>query len=283
MEYIDEGFIREKIFRRDRASHKGNFGKVLVFAGSLGMAGAAQFAGKGALLAGAGLVRFLLPSLGSALCPVLQISVPEATCVGYKAGMDLSEYNVCVAGCGLGTSPQAKAILTYIIENFKGTLVLDADALNIIAADKEKRVFAPADIILTPHVGEARRLLNPAEYKMNDEKSRMEAARALAEKYNAVAVLKGAGTLVAWKNTDVYKNTTGNPGMATGGSGDVMAGIIGGLAAQGYSPEDAARIGVFVHGKAGDIAAEKFGEMSLTAGDIIKCLPEALKLYYPED
>ncbi len=292
MIYTDDKYVSETIFKRLPDAHKGDFGKLLIFAGSEGMAGAATLAGRSALKSGVGLVRFLLPDFTSSLLPILQINVPEATCICWHEHLDLSEYSAIAAGSGLGKSHKVLKILTYIIDNYTGILVLDADALNLISentvlADKVRG--SGATIIITPHVGEAKRLLHTCE-GIAGIGSRKNAVCALSEQYNCIAVLKGSGTLVAQQNHnsvsnishapafDIYQNTTGNPGMATGGSGDCLTGIISSLAAQRYTPIDAARIGVFIHGKAGDLASDQLGEMGITAGDIVAYTPYALKL-----
>jgi len=323
MIYTDDNYIKNIIYKRNPEAHKGNFGKVLIFAGSVGMAGAAVFCARAALKSGAGLVQFLLPDFNTSLLSVLQTSVPEATCVDFSKGIDISGYTSVVAGCGLGcdipltdhsaadsgpgcdipptetgaastegyseaaagaagcAKPASKfSILEYIIDNYTRTLVLDADALNMISASPglaEKVRNSKARIIITPHIGEARRLLHTCD-SISGPEARIRAACELAEKYNCISILKGAGTLVT-EHPEIYKNTTGNPGMATGGSGDALAGLIGSLAAQGYSPLDAARAGVFIHGKAGDLAAQELGEMGMTASDIVCYIPYALKMY----
>ena len=342
---INENYISKTLFRRKEDAHKGDFGRVLIYAGSPGMAGAAVLCGRAALKSGAGLVQFLLPDLSSVLLPILQISVPEATCVPlealagplYRAAeeeptdknskatekaiigknnqtveadrvrdnsrfedmirkADFSGYTAIACGSGLGKSEMACRILFRILESYTGTLVLDADALNMIAESEklEKAVrSSAAAIILTPHIGEARRLLH-TEDKISGEESRKEAVCRLAARYQCIAVLKGAGTLVAQASCSnssqnvsnllaeepefqIFQNTTGNPGMATAGSGDALAGLITSLAAQGYTPLDAARMGVFIHGRAGDKAAEKLGEMGMTSSDIVCYIPYALK------
>lgn len=252
------------------------------------MAGAAILCGKAALKSGAGLVQYLLPSFNTPLLTILQISVPEATCIEFTDNIDLSQYQSVITGCGLGKSKEAGVILSYILNNYSGILVSDADALNMISENQnifEFFVQSQAAKIITPHIGEAKRLLHTCE-GFSGLESRKWAACSLAEKYNAVTVLKGAGSLVAEYCPDrspsfnIFQNTSGNPGMATGGSGDSLAGIIGSLAAQGYRPLDAARMGVFLHGKSGDLAALDLSEPGLTSSDIVNYIPAAIGLYY---
>ena len=280
MKFTDDAYIRETIFKRNPDAHKGNFGKVLVYCGSPGMTGAAILCGKAALRSGAGLVQYLMTPSRKEIQPILQTVVYEATCVK-EATIDLSSYSAIVCGCGLGESEEAIETLKKILTSYAGTLVLDADALNILAHQSDTASLlasCKATLIMTPHIGEAKRLLHTAE-EIRTLDARVEAVRALAVNYQCIAVLKGAGTLVA-QGDEIYENTTGNPGMATGGSGDVLAGVIASLAGQGYAPLDAARMGVFIHGKAGDLAAEELGEMGLIARDIIEKLPTAFKQYY---
>ncbi len=305
MEFIDKDYIGNTLFKRKEDAHKGDFGKVLIYAGSYGMAGAAILCGKAALRTGVGLARYLITEERKEILPILQIAVPEATCMSINSfqEIDFSEYKAIVCGCGLGKSSEAAAGLAILFDNFENVLVLDADALNIIAASPsltEKMKNSLAEIIITPHVGEAKRLLDTCE-GISGLSSRKNAVCALAEKFDCIAVLKGSGTLIAKKrrgseedsalgkdNTgdggfSIFENTTGNPGMATGGSGDVLSGMIASLAAQGYSALDAARMGVFLHGRAGDLVAKAVGEMSVTASDIISLIPAAILECYKEE
>lgn len=289
MKYTGGNYIQETITRRLPDSHKGDFGKVLICAGSPGMAGAAILCGKAALKSGAGLVRFLLPSMDDPIYPIVQTAVPEATCVAYMPGMDFSEYTSIAAGSGLGSDSSRLGMLSRIIENYKGVLVLDADALNLISANSHLTSLvreSEAKIILTPHGGEAKRLLGvkPGEvFSIAHSHARETVASSLVEKFNCLTVLKGAHTIVAepdGEHINMYENTTGNPGMSTAGSGDVLTGVIASIAGQKYAPVDVARVGVFIHGMAGDLAAQDKGEMGLTAGDIAENIPYALKAYY---
>lgn len=280
MKFIDDTYIRETIYKRKEDAHKGDFGKVLIYAGSPGMAGAALLCGTAALRTGSGLVRYLMTPLRKEIQPILQTGLWEATCLDADS-LNFADYQAVAAGCGLGESDEAAQMLASILTSYTGVLVLDADALNLVAHREELSSLAasyPGTLILTPHIGEAKRLLQTNE-EIKTLSQRQDAVFALAEKYHCIAVLKGAGTLVAEKK-DVYENTTGNPGMATGGSGDVLTGVIASLAGQGYAPLDAARMGVFIHGKAGDLAAQELGEMSVIARDIIRKIPDAFKQYY---
>ena len=283
MTKTDETYIQNTIYTRKADAHKGDFGKVLIFAGSPGMAGAAILCGRAALKSGAGLVQFLLPSSDSPLLNILQCCVPEATCRFGLTDLKLSDYTAVACGSGLGKSQTALSMLRTLFAQCSCVLTADADALNLIAENEDlKDLFTacPARRIITPHTGEARRLLH-THAALTSEEERIQAVQDLAHTYHCIAVLKGAGTLIA-SDTDpeICINTTGNPGMATAGSGDSLTGLITSLAAQGYSPMDAARIGVFIHGKAGDLSAERLGEMGMTASDILSSIPYALHLYY---
>jgi NAD(P)H-hydrate epimerase len=275
MEAITEKYVQQYIKPRKSETHKGDYGRVLIIAGSLGMGGAAIMCGKAALRSGAGLVTLCVPK---ELFTAIHSALPEAICIDRDAILELTQYNAIAIGPGLGTSNNTVTLLSEIIPAYKGKLILDADALNIISANNLQIANSPADIIITPHPGEAARLLNSDTLKISE--NREASAKELSTRYNAVAVLKGNGTLVARQRHSDHEpesliNKTGNPGMATGGSGDVLSGIITALAAQGLSTYEAATCGVYLHGLAGDIAADKLGEYSLIAGDIIEALPKA--------
>ncbi len=269
----DREFVHTVIKKRPRDIHKGDCGRVLLICGSEEMAGAAVFATKAAIKSGSGLVY---TCTDRKIFPVLQISVPEGICKSWdKVKDDFTQYDSIAIGPGLGTSEETAAILTRVLSDYKGPVVIDADGLNAVAGDPFLQNLVEkteAKVIMTPHVGEARRLLNGKA-----PESREEMTAALMDKYQAIIVMKGADTIVALSEREAYINTTGNPGMATAGSGDVLTGVIASLAGQRLTPEDAARAGVFVHGLAGDLAAEHFGEYGLTASDIADFVPFALK------
>lgn len=402
---ITEKTVKNRIGRRNKEIHKGDCGRILIAAGSWGMAGAAILAARSALRAGAGLVRLAIPE---ALFPIVQVGVPEAICIERNlSNLDLAAYDAICAGPGLGEGEESIALITKLLEEYEKTLVIDADGLNVIAhqdlfpllLQRQKRF--PLQTILTPHMGEAKRLLGDtfvdvvcgtaagqaavkaklpqgqtgttdsqsvgkqaaaavsdakaqmaagcaaqidsqaaaahvqqegalastdrkdasALQDLNDGAVRLRIVDALTAKTGAIVVLKGAGTLVAAPGIQAYTNTTGNPGMATGGSGDVLSGIITGLAgqrqqtaahvqnsesadtkgcanvahsnaspntdvtakaqsAQGLSRMsawDAAICGVYIHGLAGDLAAQELGEYGVTAGDLAQYTAYALK------
>lgn len=271
------------IKERNKQSHKGDYGKLLIVAGSFGMAGAATMCGRAAIRSGVGLIRFLVPE---ELFNILQISVPEATCIDRNRyeDMDFNEYEAIVVGPGLGVRHENEKLFRKLFAEYAGKLIVDADGLNsIVHFNLEEEVkTSKAQIIATPHAGEAGRLLKRSDYH---ESKRRQWVVELAEKYNCTAVLKGAGTIVAScgkegqvDHNNIYVNTTGNPGMATGGSGDVLAGVIGALAAQGYDVLDCCKVGVYVHGLAGDLCAEEVGQIGMTAMDIALKMPEAFEI-----
>lgn len=279
---ITAELVHTLIKPRDRELHKGNCGKVLVIAGSKGMMGAAILAARGALRSGAGLVRMALPE---ELYAVAQVAVPEATCVSRQfTEEELNGYDAIAMGPGLGTGAESVALVAFVLQNYKGKLVLDADALTILAAMGEdgaaavRKMTASEEglqLVLTPHPGEAARLLACTTKDIQGD--RAAAAQAMAEKYGAAAVLKGAGTRVTVPGGKAYTNTTGNPGMATGGSGDVLAGVTASLLAQGLAAEEAAVAAVYLHGLAGDTMAAVMGEYGLIAGDIAEGVALAIK------
>ncbi|MGI6072562.1 MAG: NAD(P)H-hydrate dehydratase [Lachnospiraceae bacterium] len=286
---INEKYVKERFVRRGIDTHKGDCGRILIYAGSQGMAGAAALCGIAALRSGSGLVRFLVPDINSHLGNTLQRLVPEATCVAYEKEMPFSKYDAVVCGPGLGQYQSKKELLGDIISRYAGVLVLDADALNMIAAESGLRKAvkeSKASIIMTPHIGEARRLLGAPSKPLEGEKikskeEREGALRELVEQYNAIIVLKGHESMIGTPGADYYINTTGNPGMATGGTGDVLTGVIAALAGQGYSPEEAASIGTYIHGLAGDLTAGELGQIGMIASDIVAHLPFAFRKFHP--
>lgn len=264
---INLEYVNTVIKERPRDIHKGDCGRVLVIAGSVGMAGAAMLCARGALRSGAGLVRISAPE---ELYPILQVGVPEATCVSRDISrLDYMAADAIAIGPGLGDDDSNGEIIRTILENYKKTVVLDADGINtIVRADLGQALMnTEAKVIMTPHPGEAKRFLEYFGLDANIE-NREKTVDDLVVCSNAVCILKGSGTLVAAPHKKSYINTTGNPGMATGGSGDVLTGIIAALAGQGLEPVDAARAGVFIHGMAGDISAQQMGETGMTAMDV---------------
>lgn len=260
---MEKAYVAALIKKRSRTLHKGDLGKVLVIAGKRGMAGAAALCARAALRTGAGLVRI---AVTEEILDVIQILVPEATCVMREDCIETIEgYDAVVIGPGLGTDVYVKALIMNIISKFSGIVVIDADGLNVLENLAVLRQ-AKSRIILTPHPSEAGRLLGCSARQVNER--RMDSVRRLSVESGAAVVLKGAASLVALPDGKIYINNTGNPGMATAGSGDVLSGIIAALAAQGIGWEHAAQTGVYLHGIAGDIMAGQIGEYGLVASDL---------------
>ena len=267
-------------------AHKGDFGKVCIIAGSIGMTGAAAIAGRSALRAGAGLVRVATPKVALAIVASIEPSFTTIPLADDNAGrisakaintiLDITNDNDCVAfGPGVGTSAALRSIAEKLIGIEQLRLVIDADGLNNLGKIKNWNEKIKAQIILTPHPGEMKRLWSGL-FREELPCERQQQAIRLAKQTGTIVVLKGAGTVVT-DGQRVYINETGNPGMATAGSGDVLTGVIVALMGQGLSNFDAAVFGVYIHGLAGDIAAEKVGQISLMTTDIIKALPDALR------
>ena len=268
---------------RPAESHKGTFGKVLCVCGSRGMCGAAYFAAKAAYRAGAGLVRVLTVEENRA---PLQTMLPEAIVTTYDERIpDASVIaeaeawaDVLVIGCGLGTSAASLSVLSILLRISKKPRVLDADALNLLSLHPELFPYTK-DAILTPHTMEISRLtgISPEEILADSEKTAYDFSR----RHGVICVLKEHRTVVSDGSDRIYRNTTGNSGMATGGSGDVLSGILGGLLAgcrhTALTPMEIATLGVYLHGLCGDLAAERLSEYSLMASDLIDTLPEVLR------
>jgi NAD(P)H-hydrate epimerase len=261
---------------RSRFDHKGTFGHALVVAGSYGKMGAAILSTRAALRAGAGLVTVHAPKCGYV---IMQASVPEAMMeadheVDFISQINKSEtYSAIGVGPGLGRHPQTVEALGALFAKFRKPLVIDADALNILSEHKEMLENIPEGSILTPHPKEFQRL---AGEWINDFE-RLEKQKELAARLKCIIILKGAFSSIATPQQQVYFNSTGNPGMATGGTGDVLTGILTGLLAQSYSSEEAAILGVYLHGMAGDAVAAERGERGIIASDLIDFLPFAYK------
>jgi NAD(P)H-hydrate epimerase len=270
---------------RPADANKGKFGKVLVVAGSLGMSGAAVLAGSAALRGGAGLVQVAVPE------PIVAIVAASQPCYmtaplpadshgrlavpAFGVLSQLAESASAVAaGPGLGRSDDVATVVTELL-SLQTPLVLDADALNVLAGRLEAVSGRASPVVLTPHPGEFARLdgCDVATVQAN----RRERALAFARRHGVVLVLKGAGTIVT-DGQRIYTNTTGNPGMATGGTGDVLTGLLGALlAAKELEPFDAVVLGVYLHGLAGDLARDELGETSLIATDLVDYLPQAFR------
>jgi len=265
-------------------AHKGDFGKVCIIAGSIGMSGAAALAGRSALRAGAGLVRVatprsVLPVVASTEPCFTTIALPEDSTGRISAKAintilnAIRENDALAFGPGIGVSGALQSVLEALLEQEQLRLIIDADGLNNLTRMKEWPAKLKAKLILTPHPGEMKRLWSGL-FREQLPSERQQQAAQLAQRTKSIVALKGAGTVVT-DGEKVYINKTGNPGMATAGSGDVLTGVITALMGQGLSNFDAAVLGVYIHGLAGDIAAEKIGQISLIATDIIDSLGEA--------
>ena len=259
---------------RAKHAHKGNFGRALLVAGSKGMAGASVLAARAALRCGVGLLTVLVPAANNA---IVQVAVPEAmTSIDsneccFSDNIDTERYTAVAVGPGLGQSKESEAALLHLIDNCKAPMVLDADALNILARNPAYMQRLPQGSIITPHIGEFARLFGATESSY----VRLQAAQAYSMTFGVTIVLKGAHTVVVTQLGTMHYNSTGNPGMATAGCGDVLTGCILSLLARGLTAPDAARLAVYIHGLAGDIAAGDKGEVALVAGDIVDSLPRA--------
>lgn len=273
---LEEEEVYKLLKPRKRFAHKGNFGHALLIAGSYGMAGSSILSGKACLRAGVGLLTIHAPFRNN---DILQVSVPEAMIQQdihenyFITPVDTDNYQAVAIGPGLGQEEETAEALIEQIKHCQVPLILDADALNILSDSKNQLTLLPKNTILTPHPKELDRLAG----KCRDSAERLVKARELAASLKIYIVLKGAWTAIISPEGKCWFNPTGNPGMATAGSGDVLTGIILGFCSQGYSAEESCKLGVYFHGKAGDLAAEMVGEISLMAGDIISCLPAALK------
>lgn len=279
--YLTREAVARRLPRWSRFAHKGTLGHALLVAGSYGMPGAALLALRGALRSGAGLVTAHVPR---GLKPLLHLAAPEALVAADRdenlfTGITGPErYSAIGVGPGLGTAPETAAGFRRLLDSWQGPLVADADALNILAAFPEWLTLLPAGTILTPHPGEFARLAG----KTDGDFDRLNNLTTFARRYGVVVVLKGAHTAIAFPDGTCCFNTTGNPGMAKGGSGDVLTGVITALLAGGMAPRDAAVVGVYVHGLAGDLAAARLGERTLTAGDLAEGLAAAWLLLEQE-
>ncbi len=278
MYFLNREFISEKIKRRSKFSHKGTYGHALLIAGSYGKMGAAVLASKACLRSGTGLLTTHIPKKGY---EIMQISVPEAMISidvsesVFSMLPDLSPYSAIGIGPGLDKKSETQQVLKNLLHAKPGKLVLDADALNILAENKDWCSLLPGNTILTPHPKEFERLVGPS----SDSFERLQKQLDFSVKYKVIVVLKGAHTSISFPDRKVFFNNTGNPGMATAGSGDVLTGIILGLLAQNYPVDDAALVGVYIHGLAGDFAKKVIGETALIAGDIINHLAEAFQQF----
>lgn len=269
---LEEKMIRQVYKPRNRFAHKGSFGHALLVGGSFGKMGAALLATKACLHGGAGLTTALIPKCGY---PILQTAAPEAMVLVDAAEEflrsipdGLERFDAIAIGPGMGTHADTQNLVRYLLRRYKKPLLIDADGLNILAANPELLNELPAGSILTPHPKEFDRLFGD---HLSDF-DRLQTAKEKAGSLHVVIVLKGHHSFIATPTKEYFFNSTGNAGMAKGGSGDVLTGIIVALLAQGYSPAQAAILGVYLHGWAGDIAAENFSTEAMLPSHLIDCL-----------
>lgn len=273
---IERSLITSFIKKRDKFSHKGNYGHGLLVAGSFGMGGAAVLAAKAALRAGLGLLTVHIPKK---LYNILQLSIPEAICSidsseTVFSGVDreqLDRYRAVAVGPGIGKAPETVHALSDLIKDCSSPMILDADALNIISKERGLFKSIPENSILTPHPKEFSRIIGK-QIVSREEAIKLQIELSINKK--VIVILKGANSSISTPGGELWVNSAGNPGMATAGSGDVLTGIILGFLTQGYSAKQAALAGVYIHSVAGDIAASYKGEISLIASDIVNYLGE---------
>ena len=272
-------FVKSFIKPRRKFSHKGTYGHAFLVAGSFGKMGAAVLAAQACMRTGVGLLTVQIPGCGY---QIMQVANPEAMVfvdshekfVGDEISLDT--FSAIGVGPGIGTNENTGKLLQKLLNKSKAPLVIDADALNIISSNKALMKTIPPNSILTPHPKEFERLAG----KTHNDFERHELQINFSKENQLFIILKGAHTCVTTPQGDSYFNTTGNPGMAKGGSGDILTGIITSLLAQAYSPLQASLIGVYVHGMAGDLAANQLGEVGMIGSDLSKQLPEAFKQLY---
>jgi NAD(P)H-hydrate epimerase len=272
--YLTPKDPRRILKKRSKFDHKGVFGHAMIVAGSKGKMGAAILAARAALRSGLGLLSVHVPKCGYT---IIQTAVPEAMASvdsheDFLTGsVDLKNFTAVGIGPGLGTSKETLSAYRNILEEYGRPMVIDADGLNLLAENKDLLDLVPQGSILTPHPKEFERIVG----KWENDFERLDKQKSLASRLESVVVIKGANSAIASPDGKIYFNSTGNPGMATGGAGDVLTGILTGLLAQGYEPVKAAQLGVYLHGLAGDLAVPECGMNSLIASDLVSFLPLA--------
>ncbi|MCC6250960.1 MAG: NAD(P)H-hydrate dehydratase [Bacteroidia bacterium] len=275
--YTDKLLLTDILPERSKFSHKGNYGHALLLAGSAGKFGAALLASKACLKTGVGLLTL---HSSAAIEGALNSYVPSAMFSAdehqeYISELpDLANYNVIAAGCGMGKSERTAKVIKLLIQQCNTALVLDADAINILSENKTWLSFLPPETILTPHPKEFERLCG----KWRNSFERIQMQKDFSVKYNCYVVFKGANTCISTPGGNCYFNSTGNPGMAKGGSGDVLTGIIAALLAQNVNKSMACVGAVYLHGLAGDVAMKNYGQIGMLAEDLINCISEALDI-----
>ena len=279
MNHMNETIIRNLLTRRERDTHKGDYGKLLLMCGSRGYTGAAALAATGALRTGAGLVYLAVPESIYAI-EAVKLTEPVVLPLADREGMLceasipkiaelLPKMDAVLFGCGSGLGPGPEAVLAFLLQNAECPLVLDADGITLAARHKDILRGRSAPTILTPHDGEFARL-------MPGRAPRLEQTMATARDLRCILLRKGHRTLIT-DGAVCWENRTGNPGMATGGSGDVLAGVIVSLLGQGIQPLEAAASAAWLHGRAGDVCADRLGEYGMLPTDMVEELPQLLK------
>lgn len=272
--YVDTKFVKSIQKKRDKYSHKGTFGHGLLVSGSHGKIGASVLAAKSFLRSGAGLLTVMLPQCGY---EIMQAAAPEAMTIMSGVNeinvddLNTSNYKVIAVGPGIGTSQQVQKSVLKLIQSADAPLVLDADALNCISQNQHILEVIPKNSILTPHLKEFERLTHEATSDFHRHQLQVE----FSVQHQVIVVLKGAHTCITSPSGESYFNSTGNTGLAKGGSGDILTGLIAGLVAQNYSPINAAIIGVYIHGLAADITKSKFNEITMLPSDVVNHYAEA--------
>lgn len=278
---IDKAEAQQFYKQRAKYDHKGTYGHALIVGGSYGKIGAVVLSSKATLKIGAGMVTVFSPKCGYNM---LQTAFPEAMVVTDKSDHHISEIttefipSAIGIGMGMGTHPESLSALKELFKSSKAAMVIDADALNALSQSKELLKVLPKQSILTPHIGELKRLIGD----WTNDYDKLEKATAFAKKHKAILVLKGANTITIF-DEKLYINSTGNPGMATAGSGDVLSGMITGLVSQGYDPLLSAVFGVYLHGSAGNIASQSMGFEAVTASDIIDNIGNAYLALFEQE
>lgn len=282
IQVTDKEMVSRIIKPRRPDSHKGDFGRVVCVCGSVGMTGAAILSAKAAVRCGAGIVALAIgkscvPLVAPQLVEPIIYPMEENTVGTLSSGCKAELLNrikyaqSCLVGCGLGNNPDIKEIVSTIIKNCTCPIIIDADGINAIVGNINILKEAKGPVILTPHPGEMARLLSITTSQV--QSNRIYTASRFAKQYNVIVVLKGANTVIADSDGEVYINTTGNPGMAKGGSGDMLAGMIASFSAQGISPIDSAICATYLHGAAGDSTVKKLSQHSMTPSDMLENLP----------
>lgn len=276
--------IKKNFKPREKNTHKGDFGTLLSFCGSKTMPGAAILSAKAAIYSGVGLVNLiasenLINTVSTCLPEIIYTELFNDSKIDDTLNNIFKSFKkstACLVGCGLGQSENTKKIIFEIIKNYEKPLVLDADGINAISENINILKARKNITVLTPHPGEMARLINKTPSFVND--NRTFCAKNFSLENNVITVLKGSETIISSQNGDVFKCTLGNPGMATAGCGDVLAGMIASFLSQGFNPLEATKSAVFLHSMSGDICAKKFSQISMCASNIIDTLQEVFSL-----